>query len=125
VKLIDTSSWIHALRKTGDPVVRERVRSLLMETEAAWCDVVRVELWQGVKKKVEADFLKQLEANLTLLPMDKAVWDLACQLGNRSRAAGKPVPTTDLLIAACSIAHNVELEHCDRHFDAILHLVGK
>ena len=42
MKLIDSSSWIHALRKDGDPVVRSRVQQLLIEDEAAWCDIVRV-----------------------------------------------------------------------------------
>jgi hypothetical protein len=42
VQLIDASSWIHALRKAGDPVVRARVHALLVDAQAAWCDVVRV-----------------------------------------------------------------------------------
>jgi len=119
VKLIDTSSWVHALRKTGDPEVRARVRALLVEAEGAWCEVVRVELWQGVTAKAEADFLRQLEATLTLLPMSPEVWNLACRLGKKTRTAGQPVPTTDLLIAACASAHGAGIEHCDRHFDTL------
>lgn len=124
MKLIDTSSWVHSLRRSGDPQVRERVRALLVELEGAWCDVVRVELWQGVKAKTEADFLRQLDSSLTLLPMTPEAWNLACQLGQKIRAAGKPVPTTDLLIAACALAHGAEIEHCDGHFDTILGVAG-
>jgi predicted nucleic acid-binding protein len=122
VKLIDTSSWVHALRKSGDAQVRERVRALLVDGQGAWCDIVRVELWQGVKAKAEANFLRDLDANLTLLTMTSEVWNLACALGQRSRAAGKPVPTTDLLIAACALTHHASIEHCDKHFEIILAL---
>jgi len=125
VKLIDTSSWIHALRKKGDPDIRERVRNFLLEGKAAWCDLVRVELWQGVRMKSEMTFLHQLENTLTLLPAHGEVWNVACQLGTKSRTSGKPVPTTDLIIAACALHHNVELEHCDKHFDLILPLFRK
>jgi predicted nucleic acid-binding protein len=120
VKLIDSSSWIHALRRTGDPVIRQRVNDLLVDGSAAWCPIVQVELWQGVKHKSEADFLRQLEFNITLLKMTDAVWKKACSLGQKTRAAGKPVPTTDLLIAACALTHKIPVEHCDRHLKGLL-----
>ena len=83
MKLIDSSSWIHALRKDGDPVVRSRVQQLLIEDEAAWCDIVRVELWRGVSKRKEINFLRELEKNISLLPITTEVWDLACTLAQR------------------------------------------
>jgi predicted nucleic acid-binding protein len=120
VKLIDTSSWIHALRRSGDADIRERVSNLMVDGAAAWCPVVQVELWQGVKHKAEADFLRQLETNIALLPMTTAVWGNACLLGQKTRSAGRPVPTTDLLIAACAFTHKVSIEHCDRHLTILI-----
>lgn len=119
MKLIDSSSWIHALRKDGDPEVRKRVTHLLVEAEAAWCDLVRVELWMGVRHQKEEAFLKELERNIEIFPMSATAWDTACGLGRRLRAAGRPVPTTDLLIFSCAMAHRVEVEHSDRHFDVL------
>lgn len=49
-KLIDTSSWIEQPRSGGDRVVRERVESLLLSGEAAWCPVVRLELPNGARE---------------------------------------------------------------------------
>ena len=45
--LVDSSSWIHFLRPDGDAVVRARVSQALREGEACWCDMVRLELWNG------------------------------------------------------------------------------
>ena len=49
MKLIDTSSWIDALRRDGDPQIRARVVALMASGEAAWCDLVRLELWNGLR----------------------------------------------------------------------------
>ena len=51
--LIDTSSWIEALRQDGDQAVRGRVQSLRQTGDASWCDLVRVELWHGVRGAAE------------------------------------------------------------------------
>ena len=48
MKLVDTSAWIHQLRRKGDAAVRSRVEALLKAGEAAWCSAVRLELWNGV-----------------------------------------------------------------------------
>ena len=47
--LIDTSSWIEALRRSGRAEVRERVARLMSEGRAAWCDLVALELWNGAR----------------------------------------------------------------------------
>ena len=53
VVLVDTSSWIEALRSSGRADVRERVRVLLLNGLAAWCDMVAVELWNGARGDYE------------------------------------------------------------------------
>ena len=51
MRLVDTSSWIEQLRRGGDAAVRERVEALLMAGEAAWCPIVRLELWNGARSE--------------------------------------------------------------------------
>lgn len=119
MKLIDSSSWIHALRKDGDPAIRARVRLLLVDDEAAWCDIIRVELWRGVSKKKEISFLKELEKSIRLLPITAEVWDHACELAQKCRVQGTPIPTTYIIIEACARFHKVGLEHSDKHFEII------
>ena len=120
--LIDTSSWIDALRINGNAKVRQRVESLMLEECAAWCDMVLLELWNGARGDYERKMLKQLEQEIICLTTDKEVWDTAKELSKKSRKAGQTVPSTDLLIIACGLRHNALMEHQDKHFDIILQL---
>jgi len=119
MKLIDTSSWIDALRRDGDPAVRARVQALMQSGEAAWCDFVRLELWNGLRGVAERKQMEALEADVTLLPTIDAVWSRARELARRARAAGLTVPGADLLIAACAWEHGVAMEHDDAHLTAL------
>lgn len=48
VTLVDSTSWIEFLRgHESEPA--QRVQSLLAGGEAAWCDLIAVELWNGVR----------------------------------------------------------------------------
>ncbi|MEN9811353.1 MAG: hypothetical protein RL479_39 [Verrucomicrobiota bacterium] len=119
MKLIDSSSWIDALRIDGDPAVRARVAALLREGEAAWCDMVRLELWNGLRGPAERKLMQALEADVILLPTTDAVWARARALAQRARAKGLTAPASDLVIAACAREHGVELEHGDAHLTAL------
>lgn len=122
MKLIDTSSWIDAMRRDGDATVRGRVQALMQGGEAAWCDFVRLELWNGLRGAAERKQMEALEADITLLPTTDAVWGRARELARRARAAGLSVPGADLLIAACAWEHRVEMEHDDAHLTALVGL---
>ena len=79
--LIDTSSWTQALRaRGGDQGVRERVLHWLTSGEAAWCEMVRLELWNGARGSEEQSRLKDFDAILYRLPIDDEVWDESCRL---------------------------------------------
>ena len=119
MKLVDTSSWIDALRHDGDAAVRARVQALMQSGEAAWCDFVRLELWNGLRGAAERKQMEALEADVTLLPTTDAVWSRARELARRARADGLTVPGADVLIAACAWEHGVDLEHDDAHLSAL------
>jgi predicted nucleic acid-binding protein len=116
VLLVDTSSWIHLLRPRGDVAVRERVQRALEAGEACWCPIVRLELWNGAGGDREKKVLRDFERLLPELPIDDDVWREAYDLARRARSAGKSVPASDILIAACARHHAVELEHADADF---------
>lgn len=118
--LIDTSSWIEALRSQGDPQVRTRVADLILQGRAAWCDLVVVELWNGAGGSYEKKKLAELEREIPCLPIDQQVWQMARQLAQQCRKAGKTVPVADLVIVACALVHQAPLDHQDSHFAAIL-----
>ena len=113
--LIDSSSWIEALRESGKDEVRQRVEALLAAGTAAWCHPIRLELWNGARGQQERKVLAQLERTVAVLEMDSAVWDGSIELAKSARDAGLTVPAVDLMVVACARRHAVQLEHSDRH----------
>ncbi len=119
MKLIDTSSWIEQLRRGGDVAVRVRVTELLSAGEAAWCPIVRLELWNGARGEAERHVLLAMEADIPALEIVPAVWDRAARMASSARTRGITVPASDLLVAACARHYDVAIEHCDTHFTLI------
>jgi len=117
--LIDTSSWVEAMRPKGNPAVKARVTQILEDGEAAWCDVVRAELWMGAHYGHEQKLIRLFEKDVVGLPINRAVWDETIRLSMRTRSAGLTLPVTDLIIFACAQINQVPLEHSDEHFERL------
>jgi predicted nucleic acid-binding protein len=117
--LVDTSSWIHFLRRDGDPVVRARVVAVLEAGTARWCSMVRLELWNGAGGDREKKILRDFERLVPELDITPKVWSTAYELARACRAASVSVPATDLLIDACAREHGAALEQADGDFDLI------
>lgn len=120
--LVDSSLWVHQLRKSGDPAKRDRVNGLLEGGEAAWCPAVRLELWRGVTSDAERRTLRRYEALLPDYEISADVWQRSVQLADRARASGVTVPLADLLIFSCARIHGLEVAHDDTHFDQLAKL---
>ena len=121
--LIDTSAWVHALRRDGEAEVRAQVAALVTSGQAVFCDLVLLELWNGARGAQEQKVLRGLERDLEKVETTTEVWDLAVDLARRCRAAGVSAPATDLLVAAISRHHRLPLLHRDAHFEQIDHAV--
>jgi predicted nucleic acid-binding protein len=121
VKLVDTSSWVEYLRDR-ESEAGDTVEVLVLSGEAAWCDMTLVELWHGVRGAKEKRELAEMENEIERVPVDAAVWRLASRLALRCREKGITAPISDIVITACAVAHKLDLEHCDKHFDDIVPL---
>lgn len=117
--LIDTSAWVETLRAQGDPVLRERVKTLVLEDQAVLCDMVLLELWNGARGSEEQKLLADLEAQVASVPITAEVWSKAQATARKLRARGVTVPATDLLIAACAEHHGLGVVHKDEHFEQV------
>jgi Predicted nucleic acid-binding protein, contains PIN domain len=114
--LVDTSSWIQFLRRNGDTTVKKRVSDLLHEGSASLCPVVLAELWMGARSGKDRSDLQELQDVLPCLEMDLRVWEICYRLASICCRKGTPVPTSDLLIAACAFSHDTAIESSDKHF---------
>ncbi len=123
--LVDSSLWVHQLRKSGDPAKRSRVNELLQDGRAVWCPLVRLELWRGVTNDAERKTLRHYEAVLPTYDISSEVWERAVRLADRGRAFGMTVPLADLVIFACARLHGLDLAHDDSHFDQLRKLDAK
>ena len=117
--LVDTSAWIEAMRPGGDGILKSRVGNVVREGRARFCDLVRLELWNGIGGDRERRWLREMEAVVDIVATTDEVWDEARLLAAESRRSGLTVPATDLLIAACARVHGLDLLHRDSHFDKL------
>ena len=120
--LVDSSLWVHQLRKGGDPAKRDRVNALLESGEAAWCPAVRLELWRGVTNDAERKTPRRYESLLRDYAISAEVWNRSIRLADRGRAAGATVLLADLLVFACAKIHGLDVAHDDAHFDELAKL---
>lgn len=107
------------MRRDGDRATQVRVAALLRSGDAAWCDMVRLELWNGLRGSAEKRHMEGLEKDVINLPTTDVVWAKSRMLAQRARAAGITVPGADLIIAACAWEHGAAMEHRDTHLDVL------
>src|SRR5205814_9360711 len=108
------------LRVGGNAAVRERISALVVEGEAAWCDMIRLELWHGVRGGRETRDLSELEEVVATLPIDEVVWQRAVALARRSRSQGLTVQSPDLVIVATAQRHRVSVDSEDAHIERLM-----
>lgn len=124
MKLVDTSSWIEFLRGR-ESEAGLRVKRLVKTEEAAWCDLIAVELWNGVRPGEETRTLAELDDAVTRYELSAPVWLRARKLAVLSRKNGITAPTADIVIAACAGYYRLEMEHVDAHFDKLMTISAK
>ena len=126
--LIDTSTWIDALREKGAERSRDQVADLIRSGEAAWCPVIRLELWAGIGDARERKVLSGFGDVVAELPVTGEVWELAIDLAGLGRTKGFTFPIPDLVgfgaagstAPNCCIATNISINsRKSRHRDEI------
>ena len=122
--LVDTSSWIHLLRRDGDPIVRARVEAALASGQACWCPVVQLELWNGARGQREQKVLRDFAEALPNLPIDDQTWEASYDLARQARSRGITLPATDVVIAACADRHGAAIESADSDFALLAAVTG-
>jgi len=121
--LVDSSVWIHYLRRDGRQGIRKTLANELAKGRVTTCWVVKMELLVGTRDYAGFRKLDKLLDALPEVPIDGVVWREAARLGSDLRRHGRTEPLPDLLIAESAIQAEIELWHTDDHFEEITKLV--
>jgi len=117
--LIDTSTWLFALKKDFHPVIKQKVEQLLVQSDVAICGMIALELLGGTTSVKEYLRLKSRLDALYYIESDRALWDLSSKLSFDLKRKGISIPYADILIAASALKERAILVHADSHFDSI------
>lgn len=113
--LVDTSVWIEIIRGTIHVTSTEYL-------DFATCGPVLQEVFQGLDVRPERDLFRESLMAIHCLgdPLSLDLFLEAAELSRRGRQKGYTIrSSTDCLIAAIAIQHDVAVWHRDRDFDYI------
>jgi len=117
VVLVDSSVYIHLLRRGQDPV--EELSGRFEATEIVGCDLVRCEVLRGVIRPKARAYLASFFDLLIHVTMDHRAWEETEELAWRLDRAGKVLPLTDLIIATCALRSGAAVLTRDHHFSLV------
>jgi tRNA(fMet)-specific endonuclease VapC len=78
-----------------------------------------IEVLRGIDSKKRIQIKQLLEESFTIININNPTIETYCELYNKLKKNGTPLPDADLLIAATAIAHNLTLETKDEHFQRL------
>lgn len=118
--LVDTSVWIDFFRSehghTGDVL-----DALLSEDRVLLCGVVEMEIFQGLRKNEIKDVQSVFEV-IPYIETTREDFIASGRLWQALRKKGQTIPSTDCLIGALCMRHNLSLFSLDAHFDRMVEL---
>jgi predicted nucleic acid-binding protein len=117
--LIDTSAWLFVLGRKAIPELRERVRELVLDNQAAITPPIFFELLRGARTLSEAEALKTHLRSLHMLPYLDMDWGDSASWAARLARRGLTGKSIDLLIAFKAQQQGAILLHADHDFDRL------
>ncbi len=114
---IDTSAWIAFFRGRPAKIAR-RVDEVLLSREVRVVadGIVLAELLQGAITVKEKSHIEEMFSDLSVLPLNKKIFELAGNLNNVLRRKGVTIALTDALIATAALKHGATILTLDGHF---------
>jgi hypothetical protein len=118
--LIDTSVWIDFFRHSTATVQVVKLKNALNHQKVAICDVILMEILQGIRDESKYQLTRDYLLALTCLPIRQSTYITAAQIYRQLRSQGFTIrKSIDCLIAAVALEHECVLLHSDRDFDPI------
>jgi len=126
IVMVDTSVWIDFFRN-GNSKASEDLSSLIEHDLVCICGIVELEIIQGLKENEKGIVLSALDV-VNYIEITRQDYKLAGNLINKLRKNGITVPSSDAIIAACSINNDFKLLTFDKdfiHFKQLRKLIYK
>jgi predicted nucleic acid-binding protein len=117
--IIDTSVWIESFRPTGNLVLGQTVKELILSGKVLMPGIIKTELLRGTKSKKEYDRLDEMLRGMTYLPVLDEFWERVAKFSFSLYRKGIAVPLADTFIALLCVENDAFILHCDNYFDLI------
>lgn len=117
VIFLDSSIYIDLIRGLQDP--RQVLFSQIMSGNLYTCGLVRTEVLRGIRQPKVLAEMREFFDIIPEVPMDAAVWNLACEIGVKLGQKGKWPSVSTLAIAACAMKVSATLITKDKNFAGI------
>ena len=121
--LVDTSVWSLALRRPKNATlsleqqnVVTALTDLMQDGRAVMMGAIRQELLSGIKTQAGFNALKSTLTAFEDVPLTMADYEKAAEVFNTCRANGVQGSSTDFLICAVSINHQLPIFSVDNDF---------
>lgn len=118
VLLVDTSAWVEIFRRPATLTIDD----LGGLDEVVTCLPIVQEVLQGFRDERAYRIAREAMGALPVVesPLGRDLFDEAVALYRSARRAGRTIrSSTDCLIAACALRHDLEVVHRDRDFPAL------
>jgi len=121
--LLDTNPCVHALRKKGNPLVKQRLGTH-PPGDIALCSVGVAELYYGAERSAnppkERALVDAFAVPYVCLPFDQPAADVYARVRADLESRGLPISENDYLIAAIALANNLILvTHNTKEFSRV------
>lgn len=117
--LVDSSIWVDFYRPKASEEIRDVVTEALALDAVFTVSLIAAEVVQGAPDEPTLETLLDDFSALREIPLDLEVGAGAARIGYALRRLGRPMPATDLMIAAAALRAECELWHRDAHFETI------
>ncbi len=112
--MADTCIWIAAEKEAGMAAL---LKDLTTRDRLVMCGLVYAEILRGLQDAAVLERrIKQLLA-LQWVETPHEVWRKTAEIAQAQDRLGRPVPLTDVLVAALCVENDLELWTTDCHFD--------
>lgn len=117
--LVDTSVWIAFLRKGSNSSWKATLARAIADDEVVTVEPILAELLYGVRSERERQVVLDIASAVRSIPLARAHWIAAGDLGRRWRGKGRTLSLVDALLAAAAAAEGLALWTLDGDFEPL------